>query len=129
MLGGGLSNDVDVRGPMGTTPLMIASYRGGGLDTGDLGEGDDGSDKAQVIQELIAQGAKLSATMEKTQETPLHLAARYARADAAKKLLDAGADANAQVHHHQIYLLLFLHTRIMKYKSMKYKGQYSKNEN
>ena len=91
------SNDVDVRGPMGTTPLMIASYRGGGLDTGDLGEGDDGSDKAQVIQELIAQGAKLSATMEKTQETPLHLAARYARADAAKKLLDAGADANAQV--------------------------------
>ena len=51
-----------------------------------------------MIQELIAQGAKLSATMEKTQETPLHLAARYARADAAKKLLDAGADANAQVN-------------------------------
>ena len=91
--------DVDVRGPMGTTPLMIASYRGGGLDTGDLNENEmeNGPDsKAAVIQELIAQGAKLSATMEKTQETPLHLAARYARADAAKKLLDAGADANAQ---------------------------------
>lgn len=29
-------------------------------------------------------------------ETSLHLAARYARADAAKRLLDAGADANAQ---------------------------------
>lgn len=29
-------------------------------------------------------------------ETPLHLAARYARADAAKILLDAGADANAE---------------------------------
>merc|ERR1719351_334055 len=84
---------------MGTTPLMIASYRGGGLDTGDLNENEmeNGPDsKAAVIQELIAQGAKLSATMEKTQETPLHLAARYARADAAKKLLDAGADANAQ---------------------------------
>lgn len=27
-------------------------------------------------------------------ETALHLAARYARADAAKRLLDAGADAN-----------------------------------
>jgi len=26
-----------------------------------------------------------------TGETPLHLAARYSRADAAKKLLDAGA--------------------------------------
>ena len=29
-------------------------------------------------------------------ETSLHLAARYARADAAKTLLDAGADCNAQ---------------------------------
>merc|ERR1712117_861145 len=32
---------------------------------------------------------------DKTGETPLHLASRYARADAAKKLLDAKADANA----------------------------------
>ena len=31
-----------------------------------------------------------------TGETSLHLAARYARADAAKALLDAGADPNAQ---------------------------------
>ena len=29
-------------------------------------------------------------------ETSLHLAARYARADAAKVLLDAGADPNTQ---------------------------------
>lgn len=29
-------------------------------------------------------------------ETSLHLAARYARADAAKRLLDAGADPNSQ---------------------------------
>jgi Notch-like protein len=36
--------------------------------------------------------------MDKTGESPLHLAARHARADAAKKLLDAGADANAQDH-------------------------------
>ncbi|KOB78371.1 Notch [Operophtera brumata] len=34
--------------------------------------------------------------MDKTGETSLHLAARYARADAAKRLLDAGADANTQ---------------------------------
>lgn len=27
-------------------------------------------------------------------ETPLHLAARYSRSDAAKRLLDAGADPN-----------------------------------
>jgi ankyrin repeat protein len=29
-------------------------------------------------------------------ETPLHLAARYQRADATKKLLDAGADPKAR---------------------------------
>jgi ankyrin repeat protein len=40
----------------------------------------------------------LNATMDKTGETSLHLAARYARADAAKRLLDAGADANAIDH-------------------------------
>jgi Notch-like protein len=34
--------------------------------------------------------------MDKTGETSLHLAARYARADASKRLLDAGADANSQ---------------------------------
>jgi len=51
---------------------------------------------AQVISDLLAQGAELNATMDKTGETSLHLAARFARADAAKRLLDAGADANCQ---------------------------------
>jgi Notch-like protein len=93
-----LINDVDVRGPMGMTPLMIASFRGGGLDTGEMEnlecELDDSS--PAVIQDLISQGADLSTQMDKTGESPLHLAARYARADAAKKLLEAGSDANAQ---------------------------------
>ena len=84
--------DVDVRGPCGLTPLMVASLRGGGLDAGEEEE-DDGT--AAVIADLVAQGAQLNATMDKTGETSLHLAARYARADAAKRLLDAGADANA----------------------------------
>lgn len=84
---------VDVRGPYGFTPLMIASYRGNGLDTGEDDE-EDGS--AAIIQDLLMQGAKPNATMDKTGETSLHLAARYARADAAKRLLEAGADANSQ---------------------------------
>ena len=86
--------DVDARGPCGLTPLMVASFRGGGLDQGDLNEDDD-ADTSNVIQDLIAQGANINATMDKTGEGPLHLAARYARADAAKKLLDAKGDANA----------------------------------
>jgi Notch-like protein len=94
-----MTNDVNGRGPMGMTPLMIASFRGTGLDTGDIETFDDLEDSSPaVIQDLIAQGAKLNAQMDKTGETPLHLAARYARADAAKRLLDAGDDAiaNAQ---------------------------------
>lgn len=87
------TQDVDVRGPCGMTPLMVAAVRGGGMDTGE-DEEEDGT--AAVIADLVAQGAKLNATMDKTGETSLHLAARYARADAAKRLLDAGADANSQ---------------------------------
>lgn len=93
--GSDLDHNVDVRGPGGLTPLMLASFRGGGVDTGEEpGEEDTGS--ASMIQDLLMQGAQLGSTTEKTGETSLHLAARYARADAAKRLLDAGADANAQ---------------------------------
>lgn len=87
--------DVDVRGPCGMTPLMVAAVRGGGIDTGeDIEITEDRT--AEIISELVAQGAELNATMDKTGETSLHLAARYARADAAKRLLDAGAEANCQ---------------------------------
>lgn len=87
------TNDIDARGPCGMTPLMVAAVRGGGIDTG---EDDEEDSTAAVIADLVAQGAELNATMDKTGETSLHLAARYARADAAKRLLDAGADANSQ---------------------------------
>lgn len=90
---GEVINDVNARGPCGMTPIMVAAVRGGGMDTGDEDEDDTAG---AVIQDLVAQGAELNATMDKTGETSLHLAARYARADAAKRLLDAGADANAQ---------------------------------
>ncbi|XP_072919780.1 neurogenic locus notch homolog protein 2-like isoform X2 [Hemitrygon akajei] len=88
--------DVNVRGPDGFTPLMLASLRGGGLDTGIEVEEDAEDSSANVITDLIYQGASLHSQTDRTGETSLHLAARYARADAAKCLLDAGADANAQ---------------------------------
>uniref|UniRef100_A0A3B3ZAP4 Uncharacterized protein n=1 Tax=Periophthalmus magnuspinnatus TaxID=409849 RepID=A0A3B3ZAP4_9GOBI len=91
--------DVNVKGP-GFTPLMLASLRnGGGPDCslhGDEEEESGGEEQGpSVISDLISQGASLMAQTDRTGETALHLAARYARADAAKRLLDAGADPNA----------------------------------
>ncbi|KAJ8300981.1 hypothetical protein KUTeg_022500 [Tegillarca granosa] len=99
------SKDVNVRGPDGYTPLMLASFRGGGLDTGmdddssgsGSGESGDLEDRSvDVITSLLVQGAAINAQTDRTGETSLHLAARYARADAAKVLLDASADPNCQ---------------------------------
>uniref|UniRef100_A0A1A7Y6I2 Delta-like protein n=2 Tax=Iconisemion striatum TaxID=60296 RepID=A0A1A7Y6I2_9TELE len=86
--------DVNVRGPDGYTPLMIASCSGGGLETGNSEEEEDAS--ANVINDFIYQGANLHNQTDRTGETALHLAARYARSDAAKRLLEASADANIQ---------------------------------
>lgn len=81
--------EVNVIGPCGMTPLMVAAIKGGGVDTGeDIEHSDERT--VEIITDLVSQGADLNATMDKSGETSLHLAARYARADAAKKLLDAG---------------------------------------
>uniref|UniRef100_A0A8C1WMA3 Notch receptor 3 n=1 Tax=Cyprinus carpio TaxID=7962 RepID=A0A8C1WMA3_CYPCA len=88
--------DVNVRGPDGFTPLMLASFCGGGLEPEVTEDDDSEESSANIISDLIYQGASLAAQTDRTGETALHLAARYARADAAKRLLDAGADANAQ---------------------------------
>lgn len=61
--------NVDARGPMGMTPLMVAAARGGGFETGEEEVEDDGT--AQVISDLVAQGAQLNATMDKTGKVPL----------------------------------------------------------
>lgn len=73
---------------------MIASCSGGGLETGNSEEEEDAS--ANVINDFIYQGANLHNQTDRTGETALHLAARYARSDAAKRLLEASADANIQ---------------------------------
>lgn len=51
-------------GPMGMTPLMVAAVRGDGIDTGDGESEDDGT--AQIIAELVAQGAQLNPTLDTT---------------------------------------------------------------
>ncbi|XP_032905305.1 neurogenic locus notch homolog protein 1 [Amblyraja radiata] len=87
--------DVNVRGPDGFTPLMIAACSGGGLETGNSEEEvDDAS--GNLISDFIYQGANLHNQTDRTGETALHLAARYARSDAAKRLLESSADANIQ---------------------------------
>uniref|UniRef100_A0A8C4L221 Notch receptor 3 n=1 Tax=Equus asinus asinus TaxID=83772 RepID=A0A8C4L221_EQUAS len=90
--------DVNVRGPDGFTPLMLASFCGGALEPMPTEEDEAEDTSASIISDLICQGAQLGARTDRTGETALHLAARYARADAAKRLLDAGADTNAQDH-------------------------------
>lgn len=65
--------DVNARGPLGMTPLMVAAIRGGALDAGSDAEDEQ---TAHIISELVAQGAQLNAAMDKTGETSLHLAAR-----------------------------------------------------
>lgn len=75
---------------------MLASFCGGGFEP-EVAEDEENEEcSANIISDLIYQGASLAAQTDRTGETALHLAARYARADAAKRLLDAGADANAQ---------------------------------
>lgn len=82
----------------GFTPLMLASFCGGALEPMPAEEDETDDASASIISDLICQGAQLGARTDRTGETALHLAARYARADAAKRLLDAGADTNAQDH-------------------------------
>ncbi|KAA0719726.1 Neurogenic locus notch -like protein 1 [Triplophysa tibetana] len=86
--------DVNVRGPDGFTPLMIASCSGGGIEN-ENGEAED-DPSADVITDFIYHGANLHNQTDRTGETALHLAARYARSDAAKRLLESTADANVQ---------------------------------
>lgn len=72
---------------------MVASCSGGGLETGNSEEEEDAP---AVISDFIYQGASLHNQTDRTGETALHLAARYSRSDAAKRLLEASADANIQ---------------------------------
>ena len=58
--------DVNMKGPDGFTPLMMAAARGTGLDTGanfdEEGDcGDPSGDTAAIITDLLMQGASINA--------------------------------------------------------------------
>ena len=91
---GNVNFEVNQPGPGGMTALHLASCRGP-LTDGCDDDKDSDSSSGQMVQELIALGANIHSHEEFHGETPLHLAARHSRADAAKRLLEAGADANA----------------------------------
>ena len=79
------------QGNDGMTALMCAVISGANMsDT----ESDDSS---SIIDELMRQDvSKVNNTNHRTGETALHLAARYNNPGAAKKLLEAGAQPNAE---------------------------------
>ena len=85
---------IDAIGPNGMTPLMVASAFPNHVITVD--NPDTCLSDNNAVHDLLMNGANVGLTCDRTHETSLHLAARYARADAAKRLLDAGADCNAE---------------------------------
>lgn len=88
--------DVNAVGPGGVTPLMLAASRGSYLD-GSIEDDKESDDSGgPLVSELIQFGAKIECQSDYSKETALHLAARHARADAAKRLLEAGAETNAR---------------------------------
>lgn len=92
--------NIDTPGPGGITPLHVASMAGGGNELIQQASCHGGVDwvtpSAATIQDLVDGGANTGVRTDFSGETPLHMAARYSRADAAKKLLDAGADPTVQ---------------------------------
>ncbi|KAG9510069.1 Neurogenic locus notch-like protein 2 [Fragariocoptes setiger] len=111
-------NPVDIEGPNGLTPLMVASITHGtpfGMSgnakqemidlvtygtTGEMKQSNflDASTgpTCGTVQELLTKGAQVDRQSKVHGETALHLAARHGRADSARGLLEGGADPNAR---------------------------------
>nr|XP_021518724.1 neurogenic locus notch homolog protein 4 isoform X1 [Meriones unguiculatus] len=83
--------DVDTCGPDGVTPLMSAVFCGGVQPTTVQGPW---LGNPEPWDPLLDTGACPQARTVGTGETPLHLAARFSRPTAARRLLEAGANPN-----------------------------------
>lgn len=83
--------DVDTCGPDGVTPLMSAVFCGGVQSTTVQ---RPGLGNPEPWGPLLDRGACPQAHTVGTGETPLHLAARFSRPTAARRLLEAGANPN-----------------------------------
>nr|XP_060470216.1 neurogenic locus notch homolog protein 4 isoform X3 [Panthera onca] len=83
--------DVDTRGPDGVTALMSAVCCGG-VESRTFQGSWLGS--PEPWEPLLGGGACPQAHTVGTGETPLHLAARFSRPTAARRLLEAGANPN-----------------------------------
>lgn len=96
-------SSIDVPGPNGMTPLMTMVSTMANSHSQQqqqqqypLNDNPELVPDNKIVLDLLNNGANPNLTCDKTAETSLHLAARYARADAAKRLIEGGADCNAQ---------------------------------
>lgn len=83
--------DMDTRGPDGVTRLMSAVVCGGVESTIVQGPW---LGTPEPWEPLLDRGARPQTHTVGTGETPLHLAARFSRPTAARRLLEAGANPN-----------------------------------
>lgn len=92
-------NSVDIEGPNGNTPLMVAAMQPQikmePFELVKYGTTSELSNRSTVV-ELLAKGAQVNISNKVSGETALHLAARYRRTDRASELLKGGADVNAR---------------------------------
>lgn len=96
-------NPINLEGPHGLTPLMVASMGApsskeplGLVNYGTTGEMNGSWDNN--VTDLLNRGAQLNLANKITGETALHLAARHGRVDAARTILERcdSQDVNAQ---------------------------------
>lgn len=97
-------NPINMEGPQGFTPLMVASMGTPNHKMGPLGlvaygtTGEIATGNENNVTDLLNRGAQISIASKHDGETALHKAARYGKVDAARSILERcdSSDVNAQ---------------------------------